>query len=46
MYFDGTVEVEGFVRADVVEHVPVAVALPCQIGQGLDLAAVEVLVLQ
>jgi hypothetical protein len=31
----------GFLRADVVEHVPVGVALTYEIGESLDLAPVE-----
>jgi hypothetical protein len=46
MDFDGPVEVEGFVRADVVEDLPPGLGLPRQVLQRLDLQAVEVLVLQ
>jgi hypothetical protein len=46
MNLDRQVKVEGFMRADVVEHLPECLRLAGQLGQRLDLASVEVLVLQ
>jgi hypothetical protein len=43
---DWPVEAEGFVRTDVVEDLPVGFGFPVQVGQGIDLLPVEVLVLQ
>ena len=43
---DRPIEAEGFVRPSVVEDLPVGLCLPVQIGQGLDLHPVQVLVLQ
>lgn len=39
--FGGAVQAEGFVRADVVEHLPVGLGLAGEVSQGGDLLAVR-----
>jgi hypothetical protein len=43
---DRPVEAEGFVWADVVEHLSVRFGLAVQVGQGFDFHSVQVLVLE